>query len=166
MNNQKGQILVETMVALGMVTISLMGLLSLLTNSISVNKIISNEYVASYLAGEGIEIIKNILDRNVSEGRGFNEGLDLCQSESGCRVQYNSPDYSIESAAQTKRLKFDDSAKIYQYDSGNDTSFSRTIKISENLGGNEIIVKSNVTWKSRGGIDYNIDLEDHFFNWR
>lgn len=166
MKSNKGQILLEVMIALSMVAIGLLGLLSLLTNSIGINKIISSEYVASYLASEGIEVVKNITDRNLSNGNGFNQGLATCEDSNGCRLQFNSPDsYAIVSANDGMPLKFDDQTKLYRYDSGEPTTFVRTIKVSEGLGGNELIVNSQVTWKARGS-DYEITLEDHFFAWR
>jgi len=159
LKKENGQILVETMVALSMVVIGLLGLLSLLTYSIGLNKVISDQYVASYLAAEGIEIIKYLIDSNVANGDPYNSGL----SAGG--------DYEVDvggqiSPNQNRFIYFDNQQKVYTYSQGPiQTPFKRKINISYN-GENEMIVKSTVNWTTRGGVSQEITVEDHFFNWR
>jgi Tfp pilus assembly protein PilV len=160
LKKETGQILVETMVALSMVVIGLLGLLSLLTYSIGLNKVISDQYVASYLAAEGIEIIKYLIDSNVANGDSYNSGL-------------LTGDYEVDASGQispnqNRFIYFDNQQKVYTYSQGTDsiqTPFKRKINISYN-GGNEMIVKSTVSWQGRGGSFQEITVEDHFFNWR
>lgn len=155
-----GQILVESMVALSITVIGLLGLLSLLSNSIGINKVISDQYVAAYLAAEGIEVVKNIIDNNVASGLGFNQGVGYGDYE----VEYNSSGLSLY---QQRALKFNDALKIYSYQSGDDTPFFRKITIAQGPNGqDELIVRSTVSWKTRRGVTSEIVTEDHFFNWR
>jgi len=110
--NQKGQILVEVMVALAMVVIGLLGLLNLLSSSIGMNKVIADQYIASYLASEGIEIIKNIVDNNVADptnGEGYARGLNPGTSENPSiyEVDYNSQEVSSLSGS-LRYLWFDE----------------------------------------------------------
>jgi Tfp pilus assembly protein PilV len=169
--NKSGQILIETMVALGMVVIGVLGLLSLLSSSIGINKVVSDQYVASYLASEGIEIVKNIIDNNVVENQPFNNGLLNCQPPAGCRAQYD--DYELSQDNPNEPIKFyssDNSSDLYryayQYSTGDDTSFVRVITVSEGTIEDELVVHSIVNWTTRGGAQSSIDLEDHFYNWR
>ncbi|PIT92188.1 MAG: hypothetical protein COU08_03835 [Candidatus Harrisonbacteria bacterium CG10_big_fil_rev_8_21_14_0_10_42_17] len=64
-NNQKGQLLIESAVALTIVSIALTGLFTLLNNGLRYSSRIADRYTAANLAAEGIEIVKNIIDTNV-----------------------------------------------------------------------------------------------------
>ena len=165
-----GQILVETMVALAMVVIGLLGFLSLLSYSIGLNKVVADQYVASYLASEGIEIIKNIIDTDVAGGsNSFNTTVNQGNcGDNGCQVDYNSVALL---SYDGKTLKFDNETKRYTYSANNysDTPFVRKIIVTQNDprdGLNEMTVQSIVRWTTRGGIQNIVTLEDHFYNWR
>jgi hypothetical protein len=160
----QGQILVETMVALSMVVIGLLGLLSLLTYSIGLNKIVSDQYVGSYLAAEGIEIIKNIIDTNIAIGDPYNQGLSSGSYEVDYKSQQPKPLYSSSSL---RNLKFDGKRYTYSPNPGSfaeETPFTRKIEISYN-GDFHMIVKSTVSWSTKG-VSQSLTLEDHFFGWR
>src|SRR3989344_7063024 len=70
-----GQLLVEAMVALGVITVGLLGMLELLSNSLSLNRVAADQYTGTYIASEGIEIIKNLIDKNVIAGAPWNTGF-------------------------------------------------------------------------------------------
>jgi type II secretory pathway pseudopilin PulG len=164
---EKGQILIETMVALAMVVIGLLGLLNLLSSSIGLNKVVSDQYVASYLTAEGIEIVKNIVDNNVANSDPYNLGLNPGTYE----VDYNSTQLSGASPSSLRNLQFDENGtKKYTYlPTGPDpsaTNFKRMITVSLRSGGDELVVQSEINWISRGGAALNVILEDHFYNWR
>jgi len=166
LQQNKGQILIEVMVALAMVVIGMLGLLSLLSNSIGTSKVVSDQYVGSYLAAEGIEIVKHMLDSNAASiNRSFTDGI----SQFG--VAYEVDYSSSQLIPSTNRfLRFGSpvaSQSRYNYSTGAQTPFRRTV-VLEAVGGSldEIKVTSTVTWTSRGGAVYSIVLEDYFFNWR
>lgn len=133
-----GQVLVETMVALAMVVIGLLGFLSLLSYSIGLNKVVADQYVASYLASEGIEVIKNIEDNNVARNLVSPTAYNayLSSNPGYYEVSYDTqpPDVDIrevsESVSSLSRIKFDPTTKIYNYSVGDTTSFTRQIKIT------------------------------------
>jgi hypothetical protein len=162
---ESGQILIETMVALTMVTIGLLGMLNLLSSSIGLNKVVSDQYVASYLASEGIEIVKNIIDNNVAVPDSYNIGLS---TEGNYLVDYNS---DALLTYDDKALWFDGGGTMkYTYNpifnaNASLTPFKRVINISYE-GEDLMLVKSTVTWTTRGGGNFNVALEDHFYNWR
>ena len=62
--NNSGQSLVEMLVAISIVVVSLLGILVLVNRSLGYNKVASEYYTATYLAAEGIEIVKNFFDRS------------------------------------------------------------------------------------------------------
>lgn len=163
---KSGQILVETMVALSMSVIALLGILSLLSSSLAINRIVSDNYVATYLAAEGIEVVKNIIDTNIANDYPYNQGLTGCDNANGCAFQYDSTE-KMQSNSNTK-LRFNDG--IYSYNiSGIQTRFSRKVQIypvTSDVGTPGLRVVSIVSWVARGGVDRDVVLEDIFYNWK
>ncbi len=157
MNKQKGYFLVESMVAMTLLVIGFLGILALLSNSIALNRVVSDQFIANYLAMEGVEIVKNIINSNAIQGKPWNENINNGSFE----VDYASS--QVESD-QKRRLLFDSTNGRYGYQSGTQTAFTRTIDI-EFIGSDEVRVNSLVKWSGRGG-SFEINLENHFFNWR
>jgi len=158
----QGQVLVETMVALSIVVIALLGMLSLLSNSLGINRVVADQYIGSYLAAEGVEVVKNILDTNVASGKAPNEGIANCAN--GCTFQYDSTEaepYSVD-----EQLQFNKKTGLYLYEDGSNSGFHRSVKVSQDAAGDYIRVSSRVTWNSRGGISQEVELEDVFYYWR
>lgn len=153
---KKGQALIETLVAVSVLTIGFLGLVSLLSQSLSLNRVVADNYIATYLAAEGIEVVKNILDsKSLSGTWGIPNGV----YEADFRSSELVPD-------QNRFLRYDSTSQLYDYSgTEGDTRFRRKIEI-ESRGQDEIIVKSRISWITRGGGDFSLDLEDHFFNWK
>jgi len=151
-----GQFLVEAMVAISIITIGLLGILALLSNATSLNRVVSDEYSATYLASEGIEVVKAIVDTNIINARPWNQGL----SNGDFEVQYN--DAALRSFSGHP-LRYQ--GGIYGYDQGTDTVFYRTLTL-ELSGPDKINVTSHVQWVTRGGITFDVRLSDVFVNWR
>lgn len=170
--NKKGQALVEVMVAVAILTVGFLGIVTLLSRALALNRVVADNYTATYLAAEGIEVTKNIIDGNtIQGGSGFwssGNGVNKCDGDietgiNACQVQYD----SVELQSSTDQpLNFDENTKLYDY-SGNasPTSFRRWVTI-ELVNQNELKVKCRVTWITRGGGTSEITLEDHFYNWR
>ncbi|OIO49527.1 MAG: hypothetical protein AUJ39_00925 [Parcubacteria group bacterium CG1_02_42_13] len=167
-SNKRGQLLVEAMIAISVMVIGLLGIFSLTSQSLGLYRVAYEQYVAVNLAAEGIEVVKNMIDTNVIAGSvQWNEGLAI---DGDFGIQYDSR--SLDATLQSKNLLYDASTSLYNYTSGTPTNFKRVIKI-KNIDPpglpnqiDEIQVNSVVTWKTRGGLDLSINLEDHFFNWR
>lgn len=156
-NSARGQIIVEAVIAIFIMVTAVLVFLGLLSRSTGLNRFINDRYTAVYLAVEGIEVVKNIVDANYLQGQSWNRGVD----DGDYEIIYNS--VNLEDS-QDSFLRFT-SDGFYDYDlAGNQTPFKRTVVIKA-VSANEIKVNSIVDWKSRG-VDYTIDLEDHFFDWR
>jgi len=160
--NQRGQTLVEMMIASSLMIIGLLGVFSVLSQSLGINRIAGNQYIAANLASEGIEVIKNIIDTNAIIGQPWNNNVS---TNGTFGVQYDST--TLNSADAYKFLYYYSSSGIYSYNTsiGKKTNFKRTITIN-NISADEIRVNSRVEWKDRGGSDFNVDVESHFYNWR
>lgn len=159
-----GYLLMEVMVAISLLTIGFLAVLSLVSNSISLNRVVSDQFTANYLAMEGIEIVKNLIDSNYLNGNPWNFGFTSGSYE----VDYQS---SGLEANLSRRLLFDSVSGFYDYGGDSQTPFRRRIVISypdcpaPNCE-NHIKVNSIVNWTGRGGGNFEVNLEDHFFNWR
>lgn len=157
-SGEKGQLIVELMVAVGVLTAGFGGIFALMNRSLSLNRTVSNNYIGTYLAMEGIEVVKNILDANaLQSGVAWNAGF----ADGAYEVDYNS---TALQPNQNRFLRFDSLlAKRYNYLLGTVTPFKRTVIITLK-GANELTVNSVVAWAAKG--DFRVELEDHFFNWR
>lgn len=156
---KKGQLLIESGIAISILVVGLLGILGLLSRSLSLNNVVSSQYIASNLAAEGIEVVKNLLDANVIQFKSaWNDGF----SSGSFEVEYNTINLPLNTY-QDRFLSFDPSTHTYNYGTGQLTPYKRDIEIINN--GDEIQVNSIVSWQIRGG-SYSINLEDHFFNWR
>lgn len=156
---KNGYILVEAAVATTIILVGLLGIFALLSRSLSLNRVVSDRYVATYLAAEGIELVKNIIDNNLVQSQPFNAGL----SSGSFEMEFD--DLSL-GANLNRQLNFDAGSGHYSYGGGRPTPFKRSINIELVGGGDEIKVNSLVEWTSRGDARFEVNLEDHFFNWR
>lgn len=156
MKIKKGELLIEAGIAISILVVGLLGILSLLSRSLSLNNIVSSQYIASNLAAEGIEVVKNLIDANIIQFKPWNTGF----ANGSYELSYDS---LILNPNQNRNLLFDSSNKTYSYQNGQPTPYKREIEILDK--GDEIQVNSIVSWQIRGG-SYSVNSEDHFFNWR
>lgn len=81
---RRGFFLVEVMVALGVVVVGFLGIVALLSSSLGVNRQVADTYVANYLAMEGVETVKNLIDANYLWCQNpANSGTPACKSSTG-----------------------------------------------------------------------------------
>ncbi|RMD62347.1 hypothetical protein D6833_07055, partial [Candidatus Parcubacteria bacterium] len=161
---RRGQVIIELMVALSVAVIALASLLGLLAQSYSLSRTAEGSFTATYLASEGIEVVKNIIDANYQQcNTPWNSGF----APGWYEVDYNSK--TLENAnfvAPGRELLFDPATKMYSYDAGNPTPEHYYRRIDIDLVGDYAIqVKSTVTWKGRHGNTEQVVLEDQFYDW-
>jgi hypothetical protein len=159
-----GQIFIESIVAISLAIVGLLGILILTTRSMAYNTDAGQRFVATYLAAEGIEIVKNLIDEN------YSKGLPWCQGISNGSWQADNEDSALTSFSNSSHLKIDADGR-YSYDpGGTDTPFTREIVITlithqGDDSTNEVKVNSIVRWQGRG-VPNQVDIEDHFYDWR
>ena len=56
--------MVEMLVAISIISVSLLGILALVSRSLGLNRVTTEQYIATYLAAEGIELTKNFFDHS------------------------------------------------------------------------------------------------------
>ncbi|MCP6720208.1 MAG: hypothetical protein KJI72_02725 [Patescibacteria group bacterium] len=165
LKNREGNLLIESMVGISIAVVGLLGILGLLSRSLAINKDVGQKFIATYLAAEGIEVVKSLIDKDYADGNAWNT-----------TVTGGSHEVSYDSTALTtlvgspNTLLFDSTDRTYSYAGGNPTLFTRTVDIVEidnngDGGTDEIKVNSIVQWLARG-VTQEVNLEDHFFDWR
>lgn len=156
----KGFTLLETVIATSIVMFGIIGLLIVSQDSVLTVYFARDRLTASYLAKEGMEIVRNIRDRNllVYPPRPWNSGLSLGRYE----VQYDSVGLigPIGDLIPLRPLRID-ATGFYGYLVGTETKFTREINISPVLGRDAIKVEVRVHWE-----DYDFLLVEHLYNWR
>jgi hypothetical protein len=60
---RRGEMMVELLISISIVVVSLLGIFTLVNRALSLNRVNAEQYIATYLASEGIEVAKNIFDR-------------------------------------------------------------------------------------------------------
>jgi type II secretory pathway pseudopilin PulG len=151
---KKGFTLLETVIALGILIAGTLIIYSATSRVLSQSQEEKTKFVASYLAQEGIEVVRNLRDTNwVSGAADWKEGL----SAGNYLVQYNS---SALLAYQNIPLKIDGS-HLYNYSSGTDTSFYRKITLSS-PSADILKVVAEISWS---GESSPLTAEEFLYNW-
>lgn len=144
---QKGFTLIEVLAAMFIMLMGAVGVFGLIARTVTFNSSVNSQLVASYLAQEGLEIVRNMRDANflaIHKGAGgqWNAGLTSC--EAGCGADYN--DVALGSFQDTP-LKL--SNGLYTYDAGTDTIFTRKIAI-DSATTDLLRVSVDVSWQDKG----------------
>lgn len=166
--NESGYLLIEAIVASGLLIVGLISIAGLMSRALSLNRVVSDQFIANYLAVEGIEIVKNLIEADILDGGAWNDSIN----SNGCyEVDYESTNFwtTCSSSESQTPLSFDNLTGLYSYDSGGSqtpTPFRRSILIDIDNSGERIRVNSVVKWISRGNVEFSVDLEDYFFNYR
>jgi len=160
LKNQPGFTLVEILAVLFVISLGLIGVLSLIVQNIQSQNINKRTITAYELAQEGLELIRNVRDSNWKNGDAWNKDL-------GAGSYYM--DY-LDSVPTI--ITYDTDAVLYKNVAGfyinggvsDPTPFSRSIEIIP-LTANSMRVYSHVVWYDRDKV-FNYDLETLFYDWR
>lgn len=158
MQKQKGFTLLEVVFTIGIITIGIVGIHNGLNYAIEKTYEAREFFVATYLAQEGIEIVKNIRDTNwIEEAAEWNDGLTSCSS--GCEADYSD---SALSAYTGKNFYLNPSTNFYEYDqpSGTKTNYKRKISIDSGTT-DELKIVVEVYWD-----DNTFTAKENIYNWR
>lgn len=169
---QKAFTLVEVLIA---ITILIIGILSgfiLVTRALYNVAVIQDRLTVSFLAQEGIELVRQMRDTNFlrilnGESINWNDGLETGSYTIEWKAEGNDPIQLVPvvDPSEVQKFFYDDDLRIYNYNSdGKPTTFSREIKITRIDDNDEIRVECIMKWKTRR-IDFDLNVEDHLYNW-
>ena len=156
--------LVETIVAITVLTTGILAVSSLISYSLSSASFVRQKLIAAYLAQEGIEIVRNIKDKNILEimnGVGERKWDDNLACQGGCsRFDYRSqvlPDQTCTG----EYLSVVDG--LYQCTSTSPIKLKRTVTVTT-TDNTAMEVTVEVSWKTRGR-EHSVKAQEVFYNY-
>lgn len=191
--NQKGFTLIETLVAVAILVVAIVGPMDIASKGLFSAFYARDEITAYFLAQEGVEFVRNTRDTNyinkingyVLSDTSWLEGLDSCVSDSneyGCDVDSSwliSDQRELISdavigleASDNPVLKYDEDEAYYSYDSRDpDSKFKRKILIIPDgapaSSASSALIEATVTWTTGAvfGSTRSFTLRERIFNW-
>jgi prepilin-type N-terminal cleavage/methylation domain-containing protein len=152
---EKGFTLIEMLIAVSVMTIGIVGVYALVPQIISVTASNTDKLIASQLAREGMELVRNIRDTNWLKNANWDAGLTGCIG--GCEMDYNDSALSFFAG---RKLKIDANG-FYNYESGNESKFVRKITITPSS--DTLTVKVEISWEGKYS-PYSVT--EKLYNWR
>jgi len=151
----KGFSLIGVMVTLFIVAVGLTSIIALTSSALNSSNASKMRLIASSLAQESIEIVRDIRRSNIEWDDWYST-----ISDGDYRVQYNN----------TSLLAFVDTPLMinannyYQYDTGNNSAFSRKVTFTK-LSANELKLSVEIKWKLKSQWSY-LTVENRLWNWK
>ncbi|MES2314761.1 MAG: prepilin-type N-terminal cleavage/methylation domain-containing protein [Patescibacteria group bacterium] len=173
-HTKNGFTLVETLVAVAILMIAIAGPLTVANKALTAALGSRNGMIATFLAQEGMESVKNVKDNNVvlSGPSGFlnhlGDGSSFCSLSAPCQtpVAWTNNGFVTASASSCSAncsLYVDDSADYNYQSAGRLTPFKRYYYISNGSNTDERIVTVVVSW-SDGTLPNSISLQELMTN--
>lgn len=172
----RGFTLIETFVAISILTISVVAPMSLAARSLSISYYVRDELTASYLAQEAIETIRNVRDANTLSGLLSGNIIDFTSGIPSTTGQLFTVD-AHASVVNAMQLCSGDCSLIYTdgtfygYDDGGGgtwvpTRFTRTVSAVYVDGAEtDLLLTVNVSWKTGGFNTRSVTISEHLYKW-
>ena len=173
-SQKAGFTLVETLVAVAILTIALSGPFFAIQQSLVASYVARDNLIAASLAQEAIEFIRSIRDDNYlynlahpGSPRSWLYGLDGsggvdCQEPKMCAVDPGQNE--TDECAGTCAPLYESSGHVYnQQESGTVTRFTRSVSV-EMISDHEALVTVSLTWKT-GHLNESITLTTTLQDW-
>ncbi len=146
-----GFTLVETVVAIFILSMSIGALLTLAAGGFFSVRYARNQIVADHLAQEALEYIRNDRDTASQARIPWNTWLVSLESAgcaSACRVDaYATPHYQVCTNA-CPSFFYSATPPYYSYSTQANTTYVRTVTIERAAGGRQLIVTARMSWKN------------------
>ena len=162
----KGFTLIETLVAIAVLTITLVGPLSTANIALQASRTSQDQLTASYLAEEGIEFVHSRHDDNFTPDihvHGFpGPYLDECVDGIVCSIDVLNRTMTPCDSNQCTPLYLDANNHYSQDSAGTPTIFTRSVSLSHS--GDILFVSVVVSW-TEGGNTHSVTLQDTLQNY-
>lgn len=163
MKKQTGFSILEIVVAIFIITMGMVGVLSLITQNIQVQYINKNNLIASQLAQEGLELVRNKRDKNWLEGNDWTYGI----TPGTYKVDYTGYIGVVSGVEETRLQQRNDAEQegYYWYgENGANTIFYRLITTSQDSV-ESLDVSCLMQWEDRGQT-YQYVTDTVLYNWK
>jgi prepilin-type N-terminal cleavage/methylation domain-containing protein len=171
-----GFTLVETLVAITVLVIAVVGPLYAVHKSVTASYTARDSLIATALAQESVEYIRKVRDSNYLSGQSdWLNGLDTCMltgpgqdegpNDYGCGPDIF--DGSLTACLQNgcPRLRLDNAYRYRQLATGTDSRFARKVTIKEMPSGNEAEIIVRVSWVTLR-VQYTVTVTERLYNWQ
>lgn len=160
----KGFTLVETLVAITILTMAITGPLFIAQQSFNSAVTARDRTTASFLAQEGVEYIRSVRDHNYLSNKGnWLARLGPCIGKS-CTVDSTVSSYpQISSCGSACPLLKQTSTGLFGYAGGSETRFRRTISM-EKIQDHEVSITVEVSWEYKK-TTRTVTVQETLFNW-
>ncbi len=159
LKTKSGFTLVETLVAITILLIGVLGPITVATRGITDGLYAQNQLIATHLAQEGLDLLSAQIQNNYENGDTFLDGLNNCLSSPYCAagdLAVSGPiTFPSCSSVSDCKIAYDSNSHFYkQYDTNNTTAnfvgpvFTRTLVV-EIPTPIEVSLKSTVTWTNK-----------------
>lgn len=170
-NQNSGFTLIETLVAIAILAIAIVGPLSIANKGLFSSLYSRDQITAYYLAQDAMEFIRNTRDSNLLNGYSWDSSIKgQCGDGKTCQVDTTSgviQDCStISNPANCGLLYRNINSGLYNsVNSGNDEQiFTRTIQYSEVSSGSEGRISITVSWNTGKLANNNFIVQENIFN--
>ncbi len=166
--------LIETIIAIAILTLVITGPLKLSSQSIKAASVAKNNFIAANLAQEGIELIRSYRVNNILQGQSWlNDLIDAtpsCRISPGCYLDSK----TIKTTGPTSNFDAKhcpsvcpqfliDSNGIYNYSTGSASIFTREILMAS-IGADAVRVTVTMRWSEHGGAQ-SLRVDEIMHNW-
>lgn len=178
---QRGFTLIESLVAITVLTVAIAAPLTLASQSLSAAYSARDQVIAFNLAQDAIETVRAQRDNNILSILKNSTNITWLDNLSVQLVGQSPKPFMVDSLSLTKNfipcsssqssscsnLLFDYNTGFYGHEHGSPSKFKRSVMITEipNTNGNEVKVKAVVTWKSGISSTRRVLLEENIYNW-
>lgn len=168
----KGFTLVETLVAVTIVLVAVIGPFQLVKDSLTASYVARDQVIATALAEEGLEYVRSVRDGNYlynldnpGANRSWLHGLANCGSANGCAV--DPIEGTIVACGATCPPLRTNAASLYTQDTGTGTTatrFTRTVRVETIGTDREVRVTVTVSFSTRH-TPFTVTVTDNLYNW-
>lgn len=160
--SSSGQSLIETLFAVALLTITIVGALSLLSQVSATAVRARDQFLAANLAQEGVELVQNIRTTNWIQNQDW---LTNLAAGTYCS-DFTSTPPALTTSGSPCTLYLNASNMYVLANTGSSSKFARLILLSNGVDGDGhayLDVQSEVTWNSGS---HSLTSEEHLYNWK
>lgn len=166
-DTERGFSMIEALVAITILSISIAGPMTLAHKGLSSAFLARDQITAFFLAQEAVEYIRNIRDENILTQQNWLSGLGPCVSADGsdaCRIDVAVDSVEACSGGTCPPLNYDSTDRLYTYDGGSPSPYTRTVTIEE-ISGDEVSIQVEISWNT-GVLQRSFSVRENLLDWQ
>ncbi len=157
--------LLETLVAISVLMMSLLGPFAIAQQSLRSAYYARDQVTAFYLAQEGIEFVRAVRDQNYLSGAPWLDGIGDACTGVPCTVDYPNFVYAPCPQGVCPPLKVSATGGLFNHESGDTSAFTRSVMLTQSpTNPDQMIVSVTLSWRS-AGVSRTFTLEERLFDW-